>query len=280
MSLARIQPTRPTLALALTSGLVLAGCSQEVSVGDDAPTAATLFPLPSTAPDRAAPTLSSVLYSERDAELRARARGVVTELLAELGDRVEAGQVLARLDDAERQAAFDLANATLELARLEHGRVTALLAAQVIEQAEADRSLYRLRAATAERDRASALLEHTRIRAPFDGVVARRFVRVGQMVEETDPLFRVTAPRPLRVRVMVPEERALRLAVGQHARLVGAGGSATATIARMAPAVDPASGSIEALLDVAQPGALRPGSAVIIEWNGSGPGSASAPERR
>jgi membrane fusion protein, multidrug efflux system len=280
MSLARIQPTRPALALALASGLVLAGCGQEVSVGDDAPTAATLFPLPSTAPDRAAPTLSSVLYSERDTELRARTRGVVTELLAELGDRVEAGQVLARLDDAEQQAAFDLANATLELARLEHGRVTALRAAQLIEEAEADRSLYRLRAATAERDRASARLEHTRIRAPFDGIVARRFVRVGQMVEEMNPVFRVTAPRPLRVRVMVPEERALRLAVGQHARLVGVGGSATATIVRMAPAVDPASGSIEALLDVAQPGALRPGSAVTVEWDGPASGSDPAPERR
>jgi membrane fusion protein, multidrug efflux system len=263
-------PVAPcTLTLIAFAAALLAGCSHEVATDDALPMTAGLLALPTADANPVEPVLASVLYSERDAEMRARARGVVIEVIAELGDPVEAGQILARLDDGEQRAALAVAEATLELARLEHGRIMALREADVIEPAEADRATYRLRTAEAERDRASALLEYTRIRAPFDGVVARRFIRLGEMVDEGSPLFRVTAPRPLRVRIMVPEDRALALRVGQQARLLGAAGVAPATIARISPAVDPASGSLEALLDVPRPGPLRPGSAVRVEWDGA-----------
>lgn len=281
---ARRPPCHPLIVAAalLGSGVLLGACSQEVDTADNAPTAASLFPRSATAsnpggPD--SPYLSSVLYSERDAEIRARTRGVVIALHAELGDAVSAGQLLARLDDAQERASLAVAEATLELARLEHDRVAALQERNLIETAEADRARYRLATATAERDRAEALLEYTRIRAPFGGVISRRFVRMEEMVEEASPLFRVTAPRPLRVRVTIPEEQALRLEVGQEARLIGVAGTATAIIARIAPAVDPSSGSVEALLDVPRPGTLRPGSAVRVEWTTRSRPSAS-PESR
>jgi membrane fusion protein, multidrug efflux system len=276
---------RPLIGVAaiLASAVLVGGCSQEVDTADNAPTAASLFPLSATTSSPGGPNspyLSSVLYSERDAEIRARTRGVVIALHAELGDAVSAGQLLARLDDAQERAALAVAEATLELARLEHDRVAALQERNLIETAEADRARYRLATATAERDRAEALLEYTRIRAPFGGVVSRRFVRMEEMVEEASPLFRVTAPRPLRVRVTIPEEQALRLEVGQEARLIGVAGTASATIARIAPAVDPSSGSVEALLDVPRPGTLRPGSAVRVEWTATPSRPSAGPEPR
>src|SRR5258708_39230310 len=48
-------------------------------------------------------------------------------------------------------------------------------------------------------------LEKTQITAPFNGVVARRYVRAGQSVAKNDRLFWVTAVAPLRVRVTLPE---------------------------------------------------------------------------
>lgn len=218
-------------------------------------------------PEREGPGASfSVLYSERDAELRSRARGVVTTVLVELGDAVRQGQLLARLDAPEQAAALADAEAAYDLALVEHGRIVALQEAELIEAAALDRARYELRSAEARRRRAQALLDHTFVRAPFDGVVSRRFVRLAETVEPGDPLFRVTAMSPLRVRLMVPERHALALEPGREAVLRGAAGMAGARVLRVAPAVDPAGGTVEVLLEVPRPGELRPGSAVQVEW--------------
>ncbi|HUG42313.1 MAG TPA: efflux RND transporter periplasmic adaptor subunit [Longimicrobiales bacterium] len=209
---------------------------------------------------------SSVLYSERDAEVTSRIRGVVTAVLVELGDTVRAGQLLGRLDAAEQAAALADADAAYRFASAEHQRVLPLRDAELIEAAALDRAVYALRSAEARRDHARALLDHTFIRAPFDGVVSRRFVRLAQTIEPAQPLFRVTAMSPLRLRLMVPERDAAAVAVGAEAALHGATGTAAARVIRIAPAVDPAGGTVEVLLEVPRPGALRPGSAVRVEW--------------
>jgi RND family efflux transporter MFP subunit len=221
--------------------------------------------------------IGAVLYSEHDAEVASRVTRPVTSLAAELGDGVRAGQLLALLDDAEEQAAFESSAATLQLARLEQERAALLREREVISQAEADRAAYQLRAAEAAHQEARVRLEHTRIRAPFAGSVSRRFVRVGQSVEAGDPLFRVTALSPLRAQLRVPELAARGLAIGQSLRFRGPDGSVVeGRILRIAPAVDPASGTVEVLAAFPEPGALRPGSAVEAELPASGRGRTRA----
>ena len=211
--------------------------------------------------------LTSVLYSERDAELTARRRGVVHAIYVELGDQVEAGRELARLDDGEEAAAFAAASAARELARSEHERVSELATRNVVTPAEAEGATYRLRSAEAAFANARVKLDYTRIRAPFAGAVTRRFIRVGQTVEEGDPLFRTTALRPLRALIRVPEELAYSLTAGSPVMLRGlAGQRGTGRILRISPAIDPASGTVEVLVDVADPAGLRPGASIRAEF--------------
>jgi RND family efflux transporter MFP subunit len=211
-------------------------------------------------------TLPAVLYSERDAELRVRVDGVVGTITAELGDRVRAGQLLAVLVDAEEASVLAAARATAEHAARVHDRALALRAQDGITEAELDQERYRLRAAEAALQAAQVRHEYTRIRAPFDGVVTRRFIRVGQSLETGDPLFRVTALHPLRAQVRVPEHEAAGLAVAQPVLVRGVhGATAEGVILRIAPAVDALSGTVEVLVDIVQPAGLRPGSAVQVE---------------
>lgn len=208
--------------------------------------------------------LPSVLYSEHDAEVTPRAAGVIASISVELGDRVGAGQLLATLRDEQELAALEAARATLDLATLEHERASRLREQSLITQAEVDQTTFRLRSAQAALQDAEVRLDYTRVRAPFAGAVSRRFVRTGQRVEEGAPLFRVTALQPLRAMLRVPELSAGELTPGRPLRLRSSGGQEVqARITRVAPAVDPSSGTVEILVDVPEPAGLRPGSAVV-----------------
>ncbi|MGQ0561973.1 MAG: efflux RND transporter periplasmic adaptor subunit [Gemmatimonadota bacterium] len=249
--------------------LLLAGCGAEID-SDRAPVSLEVQPATAataSADVAAAPiAYRTVLYSEHDAIVTARKTGVVRATLAELGDAVAANEVLAILDDEREAAALQSAEAALELARAQHARATALQEQTMITQTELDSAIYKHKAAEAAVRDARTRLDYTRIRAPFGGRIAQRSVRVGQTVSEGDPAFRVTAPRPLRASIRLPELQARALTSGSEVSLRGIDGvRVSGRVARIAPAVDPASGTIELLVDVAQPRSLRPGSTVDVE---------------
>ncbi len=97
-------------------------------------------------------------------------------------------------------------------------------------------------------------------------MVARRYIRVGELVREGTPLFRVTAMSPLRARVLVPESEAATFRIGAPVRVRDARGrEATARVVVMGPTVDPASGTREVVVELAEPDGFRPGASVRIE---------------
>jgi membrane fusion protein (multidrug efflux system) len=252
--------------LAPLCGLLIA-CGQRIEA-DTSPASTAAEPLVKAAPAPLveAPQLAAfktTLYSEHDADVTARMEGVIRSIGAELGDGVAAGAVLAQLEDEREAAAFHSAQAALELARAERTRASTLRSSEMITQAELDAAIYKEKAAEAAARTALVELGYTRIRAPFRGRVAQRFVRVGQTVRAGEPLFRVTAPAPLRAALRIPEQQAGVLTVGSTVGLVGEnGGRVAGKVLRISPAVDAASGTIEVLVGVAQPRGLRPGSAV------------------
>lgn len=271
--------TRAGPLLWLCCATALSACGRDIRLDarelpPSVPVASSVQAVP---PDPVGQALSTVLYSEREAEMRARGDGVVAEVSAELGDAVRAGQVLARLRDEREAALVASTRAASELARAQHQRAVELRARDMLTQADLDEAVYRLHSADAALQDAQARLEYTRIRAPFDGVVSHRFVRSGQAVKEGDAMMRVTAPRPLRAQLLVPEQQAGRIAVGDRVTLRGVDGSrGSAAVSRVSPVVDPTSGTVELLLEVRDAGRLRPGAAVTVELPPAGSrGSAS-----
>lgn len=213
--------------------------------------------------------LMAALYSDHDVAVGARTDAAVRLLHAELGDPVEAGAVLAVLDDAVELAAVAAAEARLEMVQAEHARAAALAAQDITTPAELEQAVFRLRAAQASLDDARARLERTRVRAPFAGLVSRRFVRLGESVEEGQPLFRVTAMRPLRAQIRVPELAARHIARGDPVALRALDGrEVDGRVARIAPTIDPASGTVEVLVDVPDPRGLQPGATVSARFPG------------
>ena len=111
--------------------------------------------------------------------------------------------------------------------------------------------------------------EKTRIIAPFDGIVARRYVRAGQKVGIGDRLFWVTAVAPLEVKFTLPERFLGRVKNGQTVTVELTDGSSavhhTATIRQISPVVDPSSGTIEIVARLQGSASdLRPGMLTTI----------------
>jgi RND family efflux transporter MFP subunit len=213
---------------------------------------------PAPAPNNGVP---AVLFSDLDAELGARMAGVVQRVDAELGDAVQEGQVLLVLDDAREQARVEAATAAAELARTQFKRLEGLGTNGFVTTAQIDSARFALRFAEAALHEAQIDLEHTRVTAPFAGVITRRTTGRGRPVRVGEPLFRLTALQPLRALLRLPERDARGLRVGASAELITDDGlRVAARIQRVSPATDPESGTVEVLLDVPRPGPLRPGS--------------------
>jgi RND family efflux transporter MFP subunit len=147
--------------------------------------------------------------------LHPEAAGTVREILFGPGDRVEAGDVLVRLDEEDQRLAVDLArselaNAQRSLERFEQLRPSG--AASAIELDAARTTLV-----TARNRLAAAELALTRrvVRAPFAGVVGLTDVETGSLVTTSTPLTTLDDRSSILVTFELPERYAGRIAPGQ-----------------------------------------------------------------
>jgi RND family efflux transporter MFP subunit len=241
-------------------------------------------------------TVSGPLIVEHQVDITAQRDGIVASISTEASTRVKAGAVLARLDDRQltanleavraktRSIAADLKNWEAEARVLEADYVRAqrlwnekLIAEEQLQhakyKAESDQwDIIRVREQlTTSKEEEHSLeleLEKTRITAPFDGLVARRYVRAGQGVAKGDRLFWVTAEAPLRLRFTLPEKFVGRLKHGQELPLTSPDvplEKHMAKIIEVSPVVDPSSGTIEILAElVGGRGELRPGMTASV----------------
>ena len=209
--------------------------------------------------------LPSQLYVENDATIYARSPGIVEAILVDLGSKVKAGQALARLESADQRIALAQAQERFSNTKQMVERQRALKVAGVVTQADSERVEFEHREALLNLRQAQRDLELTRIAAPFSGVVTARRARLHRLVSSGDTLFRLTALSPVLAAVHVPEAAASRLRVGAEAEVVGRGGAvAQARIIRASPVIDPASGSREIILQIADGARLTPGSSVTV----------------
>ena len=204
-----------------------------------------LWVIGASASVQAAQPLGCLIEPQQVAEVGSPVIGVVQELLVERGDRVVKGQVLALLRGEVERAAVGVASsraqaeadeqaarANVGFARQKLERAQDLLdkkfiSQQGLDQARTEFEVAEQKLAQAQEQKsisqrelglAAAQLAQRSIRSPFDGVVAERYVAVGERVEDK-PLFRVAQVDPLKVQVVVPAAYYGKIAPGAAARI-------------------------------------------------------------
>jgi membrane fusion protein (multidrug efflux system) len=175
---------------------------------------------------------------------------------------VESGQLLARLDATEFLARLEISRVALEESRLAFERADELRRGQLISTEEFERARSSHDSARAQLQADEILLSYTEIRAPFDGRIVRRYVDFAENVSVNAPLFRISDFTPLLCPIQLPERDLRRLRSGQQAYLtVESWGDERfrASVLRISPVVDAASGTVKVTLDVDARDRLRPG---------------------
>jgi membrane fusion protein (multidrug efflux system) len=209
---------------------------------------------------------SATLRADKQATVTARTKGVVRKLLVEEGNWVKQGQELAVLENDEQRITFEQASAMYETKRREHERAESLHAQNLLSDEEYDATRREAVDARHSAELAELTLSRTVIRATFAGRVLTRHLDVGATVNDGTPVYDIADLDPLYADVQVPERQVARLEPGQTVRLTtdDSGESSEAEIERIAPAVDPATGTVKVTVAVNRAVGLRPGSFVRV----------------
>lgn len=214
-----------------------AGAAQDPAEGQEAAPRASRGPqvvvskvVPATFVDRL--NVNATVKTQQDIVLSARADGTVLRM-AELGERVKDGQVVALLDPelaqaqlAQSQANLEATRAQAALAKETYERQKPLFEREVISALEFQNltsQFQQTKAAVAQAEaqvRASEeQLARTRIRAPFGGTVEERYVQVGEQVSPGSQVLRIVNSDVVKVRGAVPERYAKDIQAGAEARV-------------------------------------------------------------
>jgi len=210
---------------------------------------------------------STNLEAESDVEVYAQASRKVRELAVEEGHRVTKGQILLLLQDEEQRTNLAKVESQLAKARREYERQQRLFGQELISEQAMNDATYELEQLELAHEEATRQLSYTEVRAPISGTITQRLVNLGDHVTINQHLFDIVDFDSIVARVYVPEKELPRLAEGQSARITSpALGDETyaGRIDRLAPIVDPKSGTVKVTVDIPRTGGLKPGMFVDV----------------
>ena len=299
------------LPLIVTLAMSAAGCSDSTVASGTRPAPSSANAAGNTATPaphgdaRPAETsdILSVLSVEHQVDVATQRDGVVLSVSRDEGSTVKAGEILGQMDDRTLEMELIKAKDDLQVSqnnvKFKEAELKAKDAAYRRQQqlreyglsSQADLEAAEFQAKGAEYDlhgwqalvesgqaeirRIEIEIDHTRLRAPFSGVVVRRYIREGEAIAKGDRCFRVSQLAPLQVQFQVPESSARRPARGNSVDLSLVGDSGRllkAHIVKISPTVDPSSDSYDVVAQLTGAGLsdLRPGMAVRVNWPAAG----------
>jgi membrane fusion protein (multidrug efflux system) len=192
----------------------------------------------------------------------------VVQLLVEEGDDVRKGQVLLRLQNDELKTALERTRGRLAKAQREYERQTNLHQQQLISEQAYNETTYELEQLELALKDAQRELGYTEVRAPIAGTVTVRHISVGNQVTPNQRLFDIVDFDSIVARVYVPEKELWRIRPGLEARVYAEATRRAArpgSVDRIAPRVDPRSGTVKTTVAIPRNSELLPGMYVSVE---------------
>jgi RND family efflux transporter MFP subunit len=207
-----------------------------------------------------------------EAPIYARISGYLKQRFVDIGDHVQAGQLLAVIDTPEQllelaraRAQLKQAEAALAISRITADRWAELLQVAAVSDQDAAEKQADFKLKTAQRDsakeevrRLEQIQAFTRITAPFSGIITQRNIDDGDLIVANGAreLFHLAQTSKLRVLVQVPQQMAAGVEIGQSAELTLPGKSGRkflAKIIRTAGAIQPDSRTLPVELKLDNP---------------------------
>jgi len=254
-------------SLAILIVVMLAACSQdsdkEAEEEKDVPAIPVEVAQGTRADMVATYTGTAPIEAFEDAEVIAKVGGEVREIFVEEGDDVVSNQLLARLDGDRLRLEARQSEANLQKLKRDFERNVDLKDRNLISAGDFEKIQYEMESLEASHNLARLELSYTEIRAPIDGVVSERYIKLGNTIDVNSPAFHVTSLEPLVSYLHVPEREYRRLQPGQTVEIeIDAlqGAVFKGTVARISPVVDPGTGTFKITIEVTDTSRrLKPG---------------------
>jgi len=238
--------------------------------------------------------LDGSIQAVRQSTLAAQVPGNVTLLALKAGDRVKSGQVIARIDDRDAQAALLRAqagvaeaqaqwrNAELNTRRNRELQAQGFISRAAFDVAETQAQAAQANLLQAQAAQAQAALAHgfTTVTAPFDAVVLATLVEAGDLATPGRPVATVYAPGAMRAVVQVPSSRAALARDAAKVQVMLPDGRAVEPASRtVLPTADPVSQTVEWRLDLPTlaTAGLLPGQSVQVRFAAAGSSRPATP---
>lgn len=209
------------------------------------------------------------VQAEQDAVLSGEVAGSLTRIVADRGAIVEAGDTLLVIDPRRYQAAYDVAMAQTENARLDWRMADRLYqAGQGVSENDWKKAANGLKMVEAGLLNARIDLENCFVTASVPGVVAERYVDLGEFVSPGAPLLRLVQNRDLKVRAGLPESQTAvgRIGLPATIRVTEADIEAQGSIRWVGAVLDGRSRTLPVEIALSNPpAAIKPGMAVQVE---------------
>ena len=150
----------------------------------------------------------------RSVTVRSEATGLITDLPITAGQPVEAGDLVAQLDDEAEQIALERAKLILEDARVDEARISQLRGSGAISEVASREAQLTLRTAELAEREAAFDLERRQVLAPISGVVGIVDVEVGERIGSQEPIVTITDRSVILIDFRIPERVVNRVDLG------------------------------------------------------------------
>lgn len=206
---------------------------------------------------------TAVLEADRQATVTTKSSGIILEINVEEGDLVKEGDVMMVLESDTQQLSLNSAKANYDKSLNNLKRAELMLKKGLTNTEQVDNLRFETKSLKASYEQAAMNLSFTQVKAPFDGMVVKRHVKIGNLIQNATAVFDVVDFDSLQAKISVPEHHWLLMKKGlpvsfdfdavKNMKVKG-------QVERIAPIVDSSSGTFQVTVAVENKGhILRPG---------------------
>ena len=221
--------------------------------------------------------LMGLIYSKSSPRLAVEVSGRVVEIIADVGDEVKAGDVLAKIDSEKYNLQYSqskaeiarlsalLVNQELDLQRAEKLFEDSLVSEEMMDRTRAEFNALKeqINAADAQLRNANRLIEETNVKAPIDSEVASKYIDAGDYVQPGMVVYELVDTKNLKVDLSFPEYLSPKLKKGLEVHITSPTNPDEVVVSEIKdikPNIDARNKSLTAIINFENPGTWIPGA--------------------
>ena len=150
---------------------------------------------------------TTILEADLESAVTSKASGIVLQINVEVGDKVEAGDVLAILESNVQQLKYESANANYQKILNNYERAKSLLKKGLANKESVDNLKFETQSLKTNLGQAKLDLEFTKIKAPISGIITKRNIKKGNLIQINTQVYDIVDFDSLQAVINVPEDK-------------------------------------------------------------------------